>query len=217
MPTSQDPCAPYAIEGYKIFLLKTTALIKKTDHNHLLTLGVEGYMGTENIALFETIHKDKNVDYATIHIWPKNWSWYKDSSFKNDFNNVIQKTAEYIKIHEAVMAKIKKPLVVEEFGLPRDNFSFSTSSTVTYRNKYYESIMQYLLKGKKENSPVSGINFWALAGFGKPAKNETPFWKEGDDLLGDPPMEEQGLNAVFASDSSTWHLVKKYEGLLKNK
>ncbi|MEI9958913.1 MAG: hypothetical protein WDM90_21955 [Ferruginibacter sp.] len=84
------------------------------------------------------------MDYATIHIWPKNWSWYKDSSFKKDFSNVVQKTTAYIKVHEAVMAKIKKPLVVEEFGLPRDNFSFATSSTVNYRNKYYESIMQYL-------------------------------------------------------------------------
>jgi len=209
------PMRPYAIGGYKKFLQKTTALIKKMDPNHLLTLGVEGYMGTENIGIFEEIHKDKNVDYATIHIWPKNWSWYKDSSFKKDFSGVVQKTTAYIKVHEAVMTKIKKPLVVEEFGLPRDNFSFSVSSTVNYRDKYYQSIMQYLLKSKKENSPVAGINFWALAGFAKPAKNETPFWKEGDDLLGDPPMEEQGLNAVFASDSSTWKLIRKYEGLLK--
>ena len=209
------PMRPYAIEGYKEFLQKTSALIKKEDTNHLLTLGVEGYMGTENIALFETIHRDKNVDYATIHIWPKNWSWYSDSTFKNDFANVVQKTNDYIKVHEAVMMKIKKPLVVEEFGLPRDNFSFSPQSSVEYRNKYYESILQYLMKSRKENSSVAGINFWAMGGFGKPAKNATPFWKEGDDLLGDPPMEEQGLNAVFSSDDSTWSLFRKYKGILK--
>jgi mannan endo-1,4-beta-mannosidase len=209
------PMRPYAIEAYKDFLSTTTALIKKLDPHHLLTLGVEGYMGTENIELFENIHDDKNVDYATIHIWPKNWGWYSDSSFKNDFANVLQKTSTYIKAHDEVMTRIKKPLVVEEFGMPRDNFSFTLQSKVTYRNKYYNSIMQQLLASKKQHTSIAGINFWAMGGMGKPAKNATPFWKEGDDLLGDPPMEEQGLNAVFASDSSTWQLVKKYTQLLK--
>ena len=26
--------------------------------------------------------------------------------------------------------------------------------------------------------------------------------------MGDPPMEEQGLNSVFDSDSSTWKVIK---------
>ena len=105
--------------------------------------------------------------------------------------------------------------MVEEFGIPRDDFSFSTKSTVEYRNKYYETVLQKLVTSKISKSTIAGINFWALGGFGKPAKNVTPFWKEGDDLLGDPPMEEQGLNSVFSSDSTTWDLIKKYGVLLK--
>lgn len=199
-----------AIEAYKIFLQQTSQLIKQTDHNHLLTLGTEGYMGTETMQLFEDIHKDKNVDYATIHIWPKNWSWYKDSSFKNDFSAVVNKTTAYINEHAAVMQKINKPLVVEEFGLPRDNFSFSLQSSVNYRNEYYKAVLQCLIKSRKENLSVAGINFWSFGGFGKPVKNKDHFWKEGDDLTGDPPMEEQGLNSVFAADTSTWKLINKY-------
>ena len=113
--------------------------------------------------------------------------------------------------------QIHKPLVVEEFGMPRNNFSFSLQSTVSYRDKYYESVLKDLLKSKRTNSAIAGINFWAFGGFGIPAKNKTPFWKEGDDLLGDPPVEEQGLNSVFASDSTIWDLIKKYGELLKNK
>jgi mannan endo-1,4-beta-mannosidase len=165
--------------------------------------------------VFEDIHSDKNIDYATIHIWPKNWSWYKDSTFKNDFNAVVQKTATYINEHAAIMQKIHKPLVVEEFGLPRDNFSFALLSPTTYRNKYYESVLALLNKSKKENSVLAGINFWSFGGFAKPAKNTTPFWKEGDDLSGDPPMEEQGLNSVFAGDTSTWKIILKYAQLIK--
>jgi mannan endo-1,4-beta-mannosidase len=32
------------------------------------------------------------------------------------------------------------------------------------------------------------------------------FWKAGDDYMGDPPMEEQGLNTVFDGDS-TWKVI----------
>jgi mannan endo-1,4-beta-mannosidase len=28
--------------------------------------------------------------------------------------------------------------------------------------------------------------------------------------MGDPPMEEQGLNGVFISDQSTWEIIRKY-------
>ncbi|GAB2823742.1 beta-galactosidase [Ferruginibacter profundus] len=209
------PMRPFAIEAYKDFLVKTSALVKSMDPNHLLTIGVEGYLGTETMQVFEDIHKDKNVDYATIHIWPKNWGWYKDSSFKDDFDAVLQKTTAYINEHAIVMKKIDKPLVVEEFGLPRDNFSFALKSPVTFRNKYYESVFSVLHKSKKENAVIAGINFWAFGGFAKPAKNKDPFWKEGDDLTGDPPMEEQGLNSVFAGDLSTWKLILKYAQLLK--
>lgn len=211
------PMRPVAIDAYKVFLQQTSLLIKQADKNHLLTLGTEGYMGTETIQVFEEIHNDKNIDYGTIHIWPKNWGWYKDSSFKTDFKFVVKKTGDYIKEHEDVMMKINKPLVVEEFGLPRDDFSFAVNSTVAYRDKYYESVLLSLIASKTSGSAIAGINFWTFSGFGKPAKNETPFWKEGDDLLGDPPMEEQGLNSVFSSDSSTWTLINKYAALLKNR
>ncbi len=209
------PMRPYAINAYTSFLKQTAALIKQTDHHHLLTLGTEGYMGTENMQVFETIHKDVNVDYATIHIWPKNWGWYKDDSFENDFTAVLQKTNDYISDHDKVMTAIKKPLVVEEFGMARDHFSFSKAATVVYRDQYYETVLQQLLNSKQQHTAIAGINFWAFGGFGMPAKNATPYWKEGDDLLGDPPMEEQGLNSVFASDTTTWKLVKKYSKLIK--
>jgi len=35
-------------------------------------------------------------------------------------------------------------------------------------------------------------------------------WKQGDSFLGDPPMEEQGLNSVFDSDKAIWELVRSF-------
>jgi mannan endo-1,4-beta-mannosidase len=209
------PMRIHAAEAYINFIKEAAALIKSHDKNHMVTTGVEGYMGTENKTIFKQIHNDTNVDYATIHIWPKNWSWFSDSSFTSDFEQVKTKTTEYIAAHAAILQQLNKPLVLEEFGLPRDGFSFSPQSSTQYRDTYFEAVLQTLNENKKTKGPLAGINFWAYGGFGKPAKNTTPFWKEGDDLLGDPPMEEQGLNAVFASDTSTWRIIKKYAALLK--
>ncbi|MDR0415683.1 MAG: cellulase family glycosylhydrolase [Prevotellaceae bacterium] len=55
---------------------ETTALIRSLDKNHLISIGSEGSIGCEgDMELFEAMHADPNVDYLTIHIWPKNWSW----------------------------------------------------------------------------------------------------------------------------------------------
>ena len=67
---------------------------------------------------------------------------------------MVDKTIAYINEHDAVLQKVNKPLVIEEFGLPRDNFSFAMQSSVTYRNKYFEAVMQTLLKSKKKNLAV---------------------------------------------------------------
>lgn len=208
------PMRMHAAEAYTGFIKEAAALIKLHDKNHMVTTGVEGYMGTENKTIFKQIHEDVNVDYATIHIWPKNWSWFKDSSFVTDFPSVIEKTNQYIEEHSMIMQQLNKPLVLEEFGLPRDGFSFSPQSSTQYRNTYYEAVLKKLAENKRTNGALAGVNFWALGGFAKPAKNATPFWKEGDDLMGDPPMEEQGLNSVFSSDTATWRIIKKYAAFL---
>ncbi|MGH7783187.1 MAG: hypothetical protein ACREO5_05025, partial [Candidatus Binatia bacterium] len=54
---------------------------------------------------------------------------------------------------------------------------------------------------------ISGANFWAFGGTTRPKKGQT-FWKAGDEYIGDPPMEEQGLNSVFDGDQSTWRVIR---------
>jgi len=71
------------------------------------------------LTLFESIHAYKNIDYATIHIWPKNWSWFKDTAIGQAMPKVISNTTSYIAKHIAVTAKLDKPLVVEEFWLAK--------------------------------------------------------------------------------------------------
>lgn len=215
------PMVPSAVNSYKKFIKNTAAYIKQLDPNHLVTTGTEGYKSTlESMPLYREINDDKNIDYLTIHIWPKNWGWLNVKNIPGSIDSVIFKTVKYLNEHEAVANELNKPLVVEEFGLPRDKQSFDMNSPTKYRDIYYSKILSEWLNSKKSNGNLAGVNFWAYGGIGKTTKGQT-WWKEGDPYIGDPPMEEQGLNTVFNSDKNTWkvidsfskHAVEKNEGL----
>lgn len=208
------PMRPFAHEDYKKWISDVAAMIKKKDKNHLVTIGHEGFMGTESYPLFEEIHVDKNIDYLTIHIWAKNWSWFQGEKIAEGYPNVVEKAANYVKEHLAIAEKLKKPLVIEEFGLPRDGHSFDINSPTTFRDDYYSKMFAFVAESAKSNGHIAGANFWAFGGSSRPIKGQI-FWKKGDDYMGDPPMEEQGLNTVFDSDKSTWAVVNKYYKLLK--
>lgn len=203
------PMRPAALPEYKKWLSSTAALIKGLDKNHLVTLGAEGDFGTENMETFKAIHEDKNVDYATIHIWPKNWSWFKDTSITKSLDTVLKNTVDYIDRHAIVMQEVGKPLVIEEFGLPRDQQSFYLTSTTNSRDIYYAKVFEQLLMSVQKNGVISGANFWAFGGAGRPSHKQV-LWAKGEDLLGDPPVEEQGLNSVFDTDTSTWKVITAF-------
>jgi mannan endo-1,4-beta-mannosidase len=203
------PMRPYAMPAYEAFLRKTTALIKSIDKRHLVTLGAEGDIGTESPEAYERIHRDKNVDYLTIHIWPKNWGWFQGSAIAEGIDSVIIKGRDFIDRHAAIATRIGKPLVVEEFGLPRDGHSFDTGATTMYRDKWFEAVFARWKESRQKGGALAGASFWAFGGEGRPVPGQV-YWKEGDALLGDPPMEEQGLNAVFDSDGSTWKVIESF-------
>lgn len=205
------PMRPAAMDAYKKWISNVAAFIKSKDINHLVTTGVEGRMGTENLQVFEQIHADKNVDYLTIHIWPKNWAWFQPATMEKDFPKLVSNTKNYIEEHTLIAGKLGKPLVIEEFGLPRDQHSFDVRATTILRDQFYNTIFSYWKKSVDTNGAVAGVNFWTFNGFQRPIKGQT-YWKEGDEYMGDPPMEEQGLNGVFDSDKSTWDIIWSYTG-----
>ena len=196
------PMRPAAIREYRNWIADTAKTIRRYDRNHLVTIGTEGFIGTENVEVFEQIHADSNVDYLTIHIWPKNWGWFENGKMAEQFDQIDAKTAEYIRENLEIAKRLNKPLVIEEFGLPRDGQSFDTSATTQSRDKYFESIFRLVRKVPE----IGGANFWAFGGTARPIKGQL-FWKAGDEYMGDPPMEEQGLYSVFNSDKSTWKVV----------
>jgi mannan endo-1,4-beta-mannosidase len=198
------------------WLKDISAYIKFIDKNHLLTIGSEGVHGCEeDVHLFEQIHSDVNIDYLTVHIWPKNWGWLDVKNMQGSLQNCITKTEECIDEHIMVARKLSKPLVLEEFGFPRDHHLYTLSDSTTLRDAYYTSVFAKVLQSSKQNDVLTGCNFWSWGGFARPNSKHV-FWQKGDDYLGDPAQEEQGLNTVFNSDA-TVKIVKKYVLKIENK
>jgi mannan endo-1,4-beta-mannosidase len=114
-------------------------------------------------------------------------------------------TKKYVEEHILVARQLHKPIVMEEYGYPRDGFSFSKQSTTLARDEYYKFVYDMLITSKKQRDNFAGCNFWGWGGFAQP---KHIFWQWGDDYCGDPAQEEQGLNSVFSSDKSTLNIIR---------
>ena len=112
-------------EAFAGWMSRTSALIRSLDPNHLISTGSEGKHGCEeDLALFERVHADANIDYMNIHIWPYNWGWAPKDSIEANVEKACTNTKAYIDEHLNIAKKYQKPLVLEEFGYPRDSFQF---------------------------------------------------------------------------------------------
>ncbi|MDT8401466.1 MAG: cellulase family glycosylhydrolase [Bacteroidales bacterium] len=202
------------LPAFMDMIASTASLIKEIDSNHLVTTGTEGLHGCEySMEAFRKIHSDPNIDYLTMHIWPKNWGWMDPSGVGSGMDTSLSKTNRYMSDHIDVARDLNKPIVFEEFGMPRDEYGFSPDEGVAYRDIYYENAFDKLLEHVENRDVMGGCNFWAYSGKGR-SGGESIFWEAGDDYLGDPPQEEQGLYSVFDSDTSTINLIEKYNRLL---
>lgn len=207
------PFADESKHAFSEWIAETAALIKSIDPHHLVSVGSEGYNGCEgDIDLWKEIHSYPDVDYATIHIWPYNWSWITAETVNDSVAVACAKTDEYISQHYDALYKalvdsgaMMKPIVLEEFGYPRDAMGTAKGSAVNGRDTYYAHVFDEVIDGGK----IAGLNFWGWGGLANPAHTT---WQAGDDYTGDPAQEPQGLNSVFASDSTTIEIIKHATG-----
>ncbi|WP_443731156.1 glycoside hydrolase 5 family protein [Segatella buccae] len=195
-----------ALPAFEKWLAEASALIRSLDANHLVSIGSEGSWGCENdYGVYERICADKNIDYCNIHLWPYNWGWARADHLVEDLAVSCRNTKDYIDRHLAICARLSKPLVMEEFGYPRDGFSSSLSSTTEGRDGYYKYVFSLVGDNAEKGGYFAGCNFWGWGGFAKPRHEQ---WEVGDDYTGDPAQEAQGLNSVFVTDMTTLQVVK---------
>ena len=200
---------------YVKWIRKTAAYIKKLDNHHLVCLGTEGNTATSEAGtnVFRD-NNDPNVDYITMHIWVQNWGWFTMDDGEKSYNDALEKVESYWTKHVEAAKELKKPIILEEFGIARDSSSYNPSSTTIWRDKFYDYIFDKVVNSINEKGFVKGLNFWVYSGEGRP-KNHGEFWQIGDTIIGDPAHELQGWYSVYNTDKTTLDIIKKYSQKIK--
>jgi mannan endo-1,4-beta-mannosidase len=210
-PGSDAHAKPY-YDVFAKWVDETAGYIKKQAPKQLVSTGNEGWMGTGGSKeLFVKSHQTKNVDYLTFHMWAPNWSWFNPKNAAATYDDAWKKMQDYLDWHIDSANSLGKPIVLEEFGINRDDGSFSPAATTAYRDRFYLRIYELLERRAKAGDAIAGSNFWAWGGSGR-TRNADFMWKAGDSFVGDPPQEAQGLYCVFDSDASTIAIITAHAG-----
>ena len=196
-----------ALPAFEKWIAEAAALIRSLDPNHLISIGSEGAWGCEgDYEVYQRICADENIDYCNIHLWPYNWGWAKADSLKENLPRACENTRQYIEQHLAVCDSLNKPLVMEEFGYPRDGFLYAPGTPTEGRDGYYRYVFSLVADNALQGGRFAGCNFWGWGGEAIPQHEQ---WQVGDPYTGDPAQEAQGLNSVFLTDSTTLDVVRQ--------
>lgn len=197
------------LPAYYQWIDASAALIRSLDPNHMVSLGMEGTIATggrEDIVA----RAHANIDYHTAHIWPLNWGWVDGKDLAGTWAAGRDKVIDYIDTHVTLAARAGKPLVIEEFGFPRDGELYDPAASTIFRQRYYQLIYGAAEASLRAGGPVAGTNFWAWNGEARTPHVDHRF-KDGDlQYMGDPPHEPQGWYGNFDSDTAMLDLIKAH-------
>jgi mannan endo-1,4-beta-mannosidase len=181
--------------------------------NQLVCTGSEGIWGSlKKPDVFIAAHQTPAIDYVTVHMWLKNWGWLKDPQLSPEFEIAAGKARDHVETHTKLATDtLHKPLVLEEFGLPRDHEKYEPGTPTTARDDYYGRMFQQVADSCQAGRALQGANFWAWAGEGRASQARE---KTAVTYMGDPFCEPQGLNSVLDTDASTLAVIQKYNSIL---
>jgi mannan endo-1,4-beta-mannosidase len=192
------------------WVVETAQYIHVLDPNHLVTTGSEGLAGMlQSEEIFLKSHQSKYIDYATMHLWPKNWGWFNAFKIDETYQRTEKNAIEYIAKHLNYARQLNKPITMEEFGIPRDSEKCKIGTPTTARDRYFSAIFKVVEDSADAGAPLAGTNFWGWGGEGRSINNDN-VWRVGDPYTNDPAQEPQGLNSVFDTDSSTLDILKTH-------
>jgi mannan endo-1,4-beta-mannosidase len=199
---ANEPRGMTNIGAYHKWIDSTARLIKSLAPSQLVTTGSEGQTASPHYAGLDVVadHGSAAIDFICFHMWAANWGWVNKDNLAKGSPRALEKAKKYVNEHAAAAAKVGKPILLEEFGFPRDGGSFDPTSPVTLRDQYFQETYA-LVQSLLPTTPMAGIMPWAWAGDSRPPR-PGQFWKPGDPFIGDPPHEEQGWYSVFDKDTT---------------
>jgi mannan endo-1,4-beta-mannosidase len=213
-PGGSDEKIAEALPAYYAWIDDSAARIRALDRNHLVSLGQEGTIasnGREDVV----VRAHAQIDYMTAHVWPLNWGWVNGKDLAGTWEAGSAKVAEYLAAHERIGASLDKPLILEEFGFPRDGELYAPSAATSFRERYYRQIYDAVESSIARGGPICGSNFWAWNGEAR-AEHADYRFQDGDrQYMGDPPHEPQGWYGNFDSDAAVLELIRGHAAKVK--
>jgi mannan endo-1,4-beta-mannosidase len=202
------PGADAAVSGVPEFCQwvdATARFIHAQDPNHLVCTGSEGIHGClDKPDVFLKAHETPAIDYVTVHMWLKNWNWLKNFQLGPDFETAATRARDHVEQHNVMATDtLHKPLVLEEFGLPRDHEQYGPEAPTTARDDYFRRMFEQVAESCQAGRALQAANFWAWGGEGRVGGSMS----SAGELMGDPFCEPQGLNSVFDTDTSTLAVI----------
>ncbi len=202
--------------AYLAWIGGTARLIKSIDPRHLVSIGSEGTIGClGSEACVTNSASVPGIDYMTIHIWPQNFGWIDPKDIPGTWDKAATNTRDYIAKHVVLARQLGKPLVIEEFGFPRDERRYDPGTPTSYKDRFYKLIFDAVATDAAAGGPLAGTNFWAWGGEGRAAHADHVFRPGDTSYLGDPAHEPQGWYSVFASDRSTRAVIAEHARALR--
>jgi len=193
----------------------TGRFIHERAPRQLVCTGSEGVWGClQKPEVFIAAHRTPAIDYVTVHMWAKNWGWVKDPALTPEYDTAAARAHDHLEMHTRIATDtLHKPLVLEEFGLPRDHERYEPGTSTTARDDYFARVFNQVIESTENGRALQGANFWAWGGEGRANANVTDYTAET--LTGDPFCEPQGLNSVFDTDKSTLAVIANANARLK--
>jgi mannan endo-1,4-beta-mannosidase len=200
---ANEPRGKHRAAALTTWIHETACLVKSLAPEQLVTTGSEGETPDPESAGLDVLrnHESPYIDLVTCHIWAQNWGWARPESLAADLPSSLDRAKRYLCHHADLANVLGKPLLLEEFGFPRDEAAFGPESPTTLRDRYFASLYE-LVNDMLDTTTIAGIAPWSWAGSSIPAR-PGQLWRPGDPLTGDPPHEMQGWYSVYASDSTT--------------
>jgi mannan endo-1,4-beta-mannosidase len=194
-------------ERFRAWIDETARYVESLDPGHLITTGTEGDTDAPAAnGLDVTLdHASPAIDFISFHVWPDNWGWTQAGS---SLDSIAERTRRYIGAQAEKAHRLGKPALLLETGLPRDGGDCEPTAPVSARDRFLEVVFQSTLESIQEGGALAGAFPWAWSGESRP---EAPGQlADSRVFLGDPPHERQGWYSIYASDSSTVALIRRY-------
>ena len=211
-PGGSDAVAVPNLPTFYSWFDMTARCIKALDPNHLVGTGSEGLKGSiERADVVAATHRSSAIDYVTCHIWPGNWSWIDAAALASSYDAGAAKVGDYISAHVRIAETLHKPLVIEEFGFPRDGLAaYDPSQSTIFRDRFYRQIYAAIEADGRRGGPLAGSNFWAWNGESRAMHADHRFRCGDTAYMGDPPHEPQGWYGVFDCDAGTQAIIRDH-------